>query len=53
MRKLQTILFSSGKIRQYSTQLKDAADDFVDYLKGKCDGHGSVNLDTRKLVTKI
>lgn len=48
MRKLQTVLFSSGKIRQYSIQLKDAAEDFVNYLMGKCDENGRVKLDTRK-----
>jgi cytochrome P450 len=48
MRKLQTTLFSSGKIRQYSKQLAEAAYDFVHSLSIRANEHGRVKIDTRQ-----
>lgn len=54
MRKLQTVLFSSGKIRQYSKHLTDAAIDFVSNLTTKCEQALShrLTLNAREYVFK-
>ncbi|CAL8080397.1 unnamed protein product [Orchesella dallaii] len=53
MRKMQTILFSSGKIRQYSKQLADAATDFVETLRKRCDNNGRTTVSTRDAMDII
>ncbi|ODN01203.1 Cytochrome P450 3A5 [Orchesella cincta] len=53
MRKMQTILFSSGKIRQYNKQLADAAFDFVHSLRNKCDKNGRTTVNTRDAMDII